>query len=232
MTRLHSFAFALALAASAAHAETPTVHYIGKARLDATVFLAPPPAPDSPRQVADLATVKAYQAQKDQPRWLQAQSDDQLSPFIAFSSVLGPDFTAEKAPRLAAVFEALFADVKTVTAPAKVAFVRPRPPLVDTTIETCRPLEQSGSYPSGHASRGWMMALVLSEMVPEKTNEILGRGRDYGESRIVCAEHFPSDVEAGRLIGAAVFNTARLNPKFRRDQKRARAELRRALKHS
>ena len=85
------------------------------------------------------------------------------------------------------------------------------------------------SYPSGHASRGWMIALVLSDMVPEKANALLARGRDYGDSRVVCAEHFPSDVEAGRMVGAAVYAAARADPQFASDFAAAKSELRAAL---
>ena len=203
--------------------------YIAAAHLDASHFLPPPPPPDSPAQAADLAQVKADQALKGRPRWIQAQSDDDPSPYRAFGPVLGPGFTTARTPRTAALFDVLFADVKSLTAPAKNVYGRPRPPLVDRSIETCKMLEPSKSYPSGHASRGWMMALVLSDMVPEKADAILARGRDYGDSRVVCAQHFPSDVEAGRLIGAAVYATAKSDPAFARDFAAARAELRQAL---
>jgi acid phosphatase (class A) len=210
-------------------ASAPGRSYIASAHLDARAFLAPPPVPDGPAQAADLAAVRAAQALKGAPRWTQAQADDDLSPFRAFGPVLGPAFTKENAPRTAALFVVLFGDAATLTAPAKDAFGRPRPPLVDPALATCMPLEPTKSYPSGHGTRGWMMALVLSQMVPEKTNALLARGREYGESRVVCAEHFPSDVEAGRLVGAAVFAAARADPAFARDLAAARAELRKAL---
>jgi acid phosphatase (class A) len=205
------------------------VSYIAAAHLDATRYLPQPPAPDGSQQAADLAAVKAAQALKGQPRWIQAQDDDAISPYSAFGPVLGPAFTRERTPRTAALFEVLFADVKSQTAPAKEAFGRPRPPVVDAAIETCRPLETTRSYPSGHASRGWMMSLVLAEMLPERASDLLARGRDYGDSRVVCAEHFPSDVEAGRMIGAAVFAAAKADPRFTADFAAAKAELRAAL---
>lgn len=217
------------LLAASPMAQAGPATYTAGLKLDAAEVLAPPPAPASERQGADLSTVRGWQEQKTSERWLQAQRDDDLSPFKAFSSVLGPRFTAEAAPRTKALFEVLFADVKAQTGPAKEVFGRPRPPLVDTAIASCAPLEKTASYPSGHAARGWLMALTLSEMVPERTNALLARGRDYGDSRVVCAEHFPSDVEAGRLIGAAVFAAAQRDNDFRRDLKRARKELRRTL---
>jgi len=203
--------------------------YVAASHLDATLFLPPPPAPDSLAQAADLAAVKADQALKGQGRWTQAQSDDDASPYSAFGTVLGSSFTPARTPKTAALFEVLFADVKSQTAPAKEAFGRPRPAVVDSSIETCKLLEKTKAYPSGHASRGWMMALVLSDMVPEKANAILARGRDYGDSRVVCAQHFPSDVEAGRMVGAAVYAAAKADSRFEADFAAAKAELRGAL---
>ena len=224
-----------AITASAQTAATPVLPpppppgYIPGAHLDATLFLSPAPLAEGTVQAADMSEVKAAQAFKGSARWIQAQSDDDLSPFTAFAPVLGPAFSRAAAPRTGALFDRLFTDVTSLTAPAKIKFNRP-PPLVDPTIETCKPLEITKSYPSGHATRGWLMALVLSEMVPEKANALLARGRDYGDSRVICAEHFPSDVQAGRLIGAAVFAAAKADPAFERDFRAARTELRAALK--
>jgi acid phosphatase (class A) len=204
----------------------PGPSYIAAARLDAVQFLGPPPAPASPAQAADMAAVRDAQALHGQPRWVLAQHDDDVSPFTAFGPVLGPAFSKANAPRTAALFDILFADARSLTAPSKEAFGRPRPPLVDPGLKTCMPLEPTKSYPSGHATRGWLMALILAEVFPEKANALLARGRDYGDSRVVCAEHFPTDVHAGRLIGAAVFAAAKDNPDFQRDFEGVRAELR------
>lgn len=218
-----------ATAQASAPPPSKATSYIGGLNLDATAFIGPPPEPDSAQQAADMAAVRAGQALKGQPRWSQAQDDDAVSPYAAFGPVLGARFNKAATPRTSALFEVLFADVKSLTAPAKDAYGRPRPPRVDGSLTTCRMLELTKSYPSGHATRGWLMALVLAEMVPEKANAILARGRDYGDSRVVCAQHFPTDVAAGRLIGAAVFAAAKADPAFDADFAAARAEVRGAL---
>ena len=61
-------------------------------------------------------------------------------------------------------------------------------------------LRKNGSYPSGHTAFGWAWGLILSELVPTRTNEIIRRGRAYGVSRMVCNVHWKSDVEAGRAM--------------------------------
>ena len=66
---------------------------------------------------------------------------------------------------------------------------------------TCNPEQQeelstNGSYPSGHTAIGWATALVLAEINPDRQNEILKRGFEMGQSRVICGYHFQSDVDA------------------------------------
>jgi acid phosphatase (class A) len=51
------------------------------------------------------------------------------------------------------------------------------------------------------------------------------RATAYGESRVVCGLHFPSDVAAGQALAEAVFAQLETIPAFRRDLARAKAEI-------
>jgi len=85
-----------------------------------------------------------------------------------------------------------------------------------------------GSYPTGHGGAGWAWALVLAELAPARADAILQRGRDFGESRVICGYHFPSDIEAARLIAAGAVARLHADPAFRRTLDAARRELARA----
>ena len=89
-------------------------------------------------------------------------------------------------------------------------------------------LVAQGSYPSGHAASGWLWALVLSELAPDRADALMTRGRAYGESRVVCGVHYVSDIEAGRAVAAATLSRLRIDPAFRADMETARQELARA----
>ena len=68
-------------------------------------------------------------------------------------------------------------------------------------------------------ANGVEIALVSSEFIPlvgdhqilcysatlfiQRAQAVLARGYAFGESRSVCGVHWASDIEAGRLIGAA-----------------------------
>jgi acid phosphatase (class A) len=94
-------------------------------------------------------------------------------------------------------------DVGLSTYKAKDHYKRIRPFVVHKS-GTCYPnLRTDGSYPSGHSAIGWGYALVLAELIPSRADAILQRGRDYGQSRLVCDAHWQSDIDAGRVISAA-----------------------------
>ena len=59
------------------------------------------------------------------------------------------------------------------------------------------------SYPSSHAAAGWAVALVLSELNPDRAEPILKRGYEYGQSRVIAGYHYQSDVDAARLAASA-----------------------------
>jgi acid phosphatase (class A) len=95
--------------------------------------------------------------------------------------------------------------------------------------EPASPPAYSYSYPSGHASFGALMAIELSGMVPEKRAELFARGWDIGWSRVLGGVHYPSDLEAGRILAELIADELTENARFRADFAAARAELRAAL---
>ena len=186
---------ALVLAVSPAMAQAP---------IDGAALLAGPPAAGSPGAAHDDALVRAGW---DAERLAKAIADNALDPFAAFDDVLGGDFTAAKRPATKRVFDALLPAVGQSAMSAKERWNRPRPFVADPSLPTCLPptdaLRTNGSYPSGHAALGWAWGLVLSELAPARADALLARGRSYGDSRVVCGFHYPSDVESGRTIAAA-----------------------------
>jgi acid phosphatase (class A) len=120
-------------------------------------------------------------------------------------------------------------DASNSTKKAKDYYNRTRPFIVNKK-PSCTPndekdLSTNGSYPSGHTTIGWAWALILSEIAPEQADAILARGRAFGESRVVCNVHWQSDVNEGRVMGAAVVARLHTDPVFRAELKAAKADL-------
>jgi acid phosphatase (class A) len=192
----------------------------------------PPPAPGSAAEALDLAAAKAALALRGTPRWNLARQDALLSPdtpSATFSCAAGFKIGADTTPRLNALLLRSARDFALAIYPTKTKYMRKRPFEV-LREPSCTPdeepiLRRDGAYPSGHTPLGFGWSLILAEVLPERAAQVIARGRAFGESRRICNVHWTSDIEEGRVIGAAVF--ARLNgePGFQADLAAARAEL-------
>jgi len=73
------------------------------------------------------------------------------------------------------------------------------------------------------------MAIVLSNMVPEKRAELMARGWEYANNRVIGGIHYRSDIEAGRISGSLIAEAIWNQPDFAAEFAAAKAELRAAL---
>jgi acid phosphatase (class A) len=195
--------------------------------IDARRLIPPPPTEDSARQARDLAEVKAVIAASTPKRRAQAKWDDDHEDPSMYEATIGGGFELQKLPATAALMAVVMNDQSIAASAAKKAFPRKRPWAADRTIATCDPDDKPlTSYPSGHATMGYTVGVVLATLIPEKASAIQTRAADYAESREVCGSHYSSDAEASHVLGTALaielLNTDSLRPKI----DAARAELR------
>jgi hypothetical protein len=69
-------------------------------------------------------------------------------------------------------------------------------------------LINSPSYPSGHTTYGYTGALILAVLVPERYQQMVARGAEYGNDRILMGAHYAMDVMGGRTL--AIYDMAHL----------------------
>ena len=198
---------------------------------DGDVILAAPPAPGTAAFKADRDAYLSARKLAGGPRWSQAISDADLSgveAFKSFSCAAGATINDTATPTLAKLMQKIAGDAGATYEKAKSHYARPRPPVGDKRpICAVREswIDTNGSYPSGHALIGWTWALVLAEMAPDRQNAILNHGKRIGDSRVVCGVHYPSDIEAGRMLGSALLARLHADPQFQADFAAAKAEL-------
>lgn len=210
--------------------------YLAPAELpDSLALLPPPPAEGSAALAADAATFRTLTALQGTPRGALAVQDANLRfPKAAetFSCALDLPISEEATPNLNMLLRRTLTDAGIATYKAKDKYQRTRP-FVVFKAPSCTPREEAalakdGSYPSGHSAAGWAWAMVLTEVAPERSDALLQRGRAFSQSRGICGVHWQSDIEAGRLIGAATVARLHANPVFNAQVEAARLEVARA----
>jgi acid phosphatase (class A) len=196
-----------------------------------------PPAPDalSVAQLLDDKTIDSTRPLLSTPRGKAAAEDDVYEPsqlLARFAPSLAPArLDAEVEQRVAAIVGKLEIDASRLIEPVKhkvCAGGRVRPFVARAGMPTCLSpvdiagrakndllifrLAESGSYPSTHAMIGLLTGMVLAELFPERSAELLARGVDFGQSRVVCGFHYPSfrdDMDAARAQLATRSGAAR-----------------------
>lgn len=210
--------------------------YLPAAELpDSLALLPAPPAEGSAALAADGATFRTLTALQGTPRGALAVQDANLKfPKAAevFSCALGMPISQEATPNLNMLLRRTLTDAGSATYKAKNRYERARP-FVAFKTGSCTPGEEAhlakdGSYPSGHSAVGWAWALVLSEIAPDRGNALLQRGRAFSQSRAICGVHWQSDIENGRLIGAATVAKLHANSVFQAQMAAAQAEIAKA----
>ncbi|WP_281669959.1 acid phosphatase [Segatella buccae] len=196
-------------------------------------LLPAPPQPGSILWMNDEAQYQWGKLQRNTPRGDQAAADARVNGDgvpNAFSEAFGIKISKETTPEIYKLVLGMREDAGDLaTRAAKNYYMRVRP-FAFYHETTCNPEQQqelstNGSYPSGHTAIGWATALILSEINVDRQNEILKRGYEMGQSRVICGYHFQSDVDAARLVSSAVVARLHANKNFMAQLEKAKAEF-------
>ncbi len=217
-----AFAIILALCSST-WAKESVLNYLKPGKPDAGEILAPPPLPDSPEQMTDMAAVKSvYHSATEAEK--QAAHDEKKFSVFNFAAAVGSFFQSTNLPKTTAFFEKVQLDAETVTDLGKDYFHRPRPFTTDPSLANGK-LEKSFSYPSGHSTESMVLALVLAELIPAKHDAILAHARLMGWHRVQIARHYPTDIYAGRVLAQAILKQLKKSESFQSEFDEVKAEL-------
>ena len=196
-------------------------------------FLPPPPEFESSRFVADQTQYLWGKLQRlDEERAAMAIRDAVygMNTIIEeYCPILGLDITKEDTPALYTLIQNVGASCDSISDRAKQKYMRRRPfmyydepTLVPEQEEEHR---TNGSYPSGHTVLGWTMALLFSDINPAAADQLLARGYEYGQSRVIAGYHWQSEVDAGRLAASVLYAKLQGHERFREELAKAREEF-------
>ena len=216
----------LAVSATAKEAKAPEASMLTVADLDPMTFLPPPPAADSIQAKAELAELLAVERDRTAADVAAARSDSETKNATIFADAIGPGFDLARLPATARLMATVRTAEKDAANRGKDEFKRPRPWIIADRLKTCeRSDEPLSSYPSGHTTMAFSMGATLARLVPSKAQPIMARAARYGQSRIICEQHWRSDVTAGQTLGIMVAERLMAKPAFAAQFTAAAAEL-------
>jgi acid phosphatase (class A) len=189
-----------------------------------------PPAPDSAdarRELDELLELQRTRSATD----VAAARADRKKDVARFYAALGLDPAHPPAlPKLRRFTDIAEADIGPYVRAVKDKYRRLRPYEIEPKLEPCiGDVAGDLSYPSGHATYGYLMGYLLSELVPERRDVLMWRAAEFSRQRMVCGVHFRSDIDAGLRGARLLFDEMHGSPEFRRDAADAGEELRASL---
>jgi membrane-associated phospholipid phosphatase len=174
-----------------------------------------------------LDTLLSLQADRTPEQAARCKSEETPS-VLLFQSVVGKSFDDKVLPLTFAAIKDGTTRARFIITAAKDFWKRPRPPVADARIHPCVKLEKSASYPSGHATLGIVWGTLLAELFPDKATALMARGNQIGDDRVLAGMHYPSDVAAGKKLGAEIARRLLADPKFQIEFQQAKAECEKA----
>lgn len=145
-------------------------------------MLPPPPVAGSLDETAGIATFRDTRELAGTPSWQQAIADADESVSAMLVNFI-PAAARNLSPKSTTAFSALLTRMRPALSAAvnyaKRIYVRLRP-FVGREGAVCQSraaMVATFDYPSGHTSLGAAIALVLAELIPDRADAILARGR-------------------------------------------------------
>jgi acid phosphatase (class A) len=221
-----SAALGLLLAGSSAGAASHHFAVISAEDVQPALVLPPPPADGSPQARAELDELHRIARTTTAAAWAAALWDNEHEDGGMFASVFGTGFDLKALPATAKLLADVRNEEATAASLAKDQFKRKRPWILDPSLRTCsRDEDPLSSYPSGHSTMAFAMAVALSRAAPELATRLMARASQYAGERLTCGMHFRSDIVAGQSLGSGVAVLMLRDPKILAEVAAARAEL-------
>ncbi len=197
--------------------------------------LPPPPAFESPEFSYDVVRYQWGKTQRLNSERAAIARRDAIWSYEAllaeFNVPFGLTLSKTKTPEIWKLLVNSMATTDQMRVAPKAYYHRLRPfemyqeHLLSSQTET--ELSGEGSYPSGHTMRGWLAALLLAEINPERADTLYARGWMYCESRVIEGAHWQSDIDATRVGASIGYAALHTSPEFLAQLEKAKTEFKR-----
>ncbi len=218
----------LCLVASSAFAlsEKP---YITQADVDIASLLPSPPTETSPAGQLDLQIVRDLQKNMTPERAKAVRGDLPQDVYTVAGPVLGPTFTKDKFPLTGRIHRQGREGCGFGVGPVKQKYMKARPfkysAELATAFEDIAKSTGGATYPSGHSTTAFEVALILGTMLPSKRDALYERAYTYSINRVTSGAAYLSDAEGGHITATLAVYEMMKKPEFRADYEAVKAEL-------
>ena len=215
-----------------AHAQAvityPDPFLTDETRPDGTLFLPEPPEETDPAFCNDFYFYQWGKKQRETDFGKQAKLDGPMELFEAFSDAFGMTIHPGLTPEIDRLAGGAGSDAHRANKRAKNFFQRKRPFVQfgepSLVPETEEEEAKDYSYPSGHATRGYVYAMTLSLIEPDSANVLMKRAYNYALGRVVAGYHYKSDIDASAILAASVMGALAGSDEFRKQLEKAKKE--------
>lgn len=136
-----------------------------------------------------------------------------------------PKLTRQKYPHLYHLLDRSKDTASMAVWKSKEYWNKKRPYQVDKRVKILMPTSGSSSYPSGHTTKSYVVAHVLSLLMPENVNRFKARAATVSQHRVLVGLHFPRDLKGGVQLSRIVIEHMLESDAFLKDFNRAKEEL-------
>lgn len=170
-----------------------------------------PPPLGTPKFHEEMSTVLWIQETRTPDQVAFAETTLDLK---RFAPVVGEAMFEVNGPALKTLIEGAIDEVRTDYDSVKAVYDYPRPFEINSALEPLGDPRAVASYPSGHAIRAVVYARLLSEVFPDKANDLMDLALQIGHGRVVAGVHYPMDVTSGQTLGHAYADAILAGPAF------------------
>jgi acid phosphatase (class A) len=203
--------------------------YITKDDIDIAALLPSPPIETSPAGQLDLRIVKDLQENMTTERARAIRNDLPQDVYNIAGPVLGPTFTKDNFPLTGEFIAKVVKDAGFGVGPVKQKYMKPRPFKYNADVakafDDIARSTGGATYPSGHSTTAFEVALILGTMLPSKRDALYERAYTYSIHRVTSGAAYPSDAEGGHITATLAVHAMMQNPEFRADFEAVKAEL-------
>ncbi len=163
----------------------------------ARLKMEPPPSDDSETTLNEVSYLKKI-AEDRSARDIILITKENIDPYKRFFEVL--EIRREDYPDLNNLIHRIASESYFPVVYFKYKFSRTRPYQIDDSLTTVIDGPPHASYPSGHATQDYLIAMILADIFPEddpRAVQLFKLGKDIGMRREIAGVHYPSDTRAG-----------------------------------